>query len=115
MYRGTWLLVAFPLLLAAFTVARPTPLPAPPFPPIFDRASATALARDLASTYPDRSPGSEGAAGAAQWYADQLAPYNLQPRVDTFTASLPGRGKATLRNVIAVSPGRSPQTIVVMA
>src|ERR687896_265155 len=32
MYRGTWLLLAVPLLLAAFSVARPTPLAAP-FPP----------------------------------------------------------------------------------
>ncbi|MGZ8701407.1 MAG: hypothetical protein ACXWZY_03835, partial [Gaiellaceae bacterium] len=27
LYRGTWLLVGLPLLVAAFSVARPTPLP----------------------------------------------------------------------------------------
>ena len=65
--------------------------------------------------YPDRSPGSEGNTGAAQWYADKLAPYRLQPHMDTFSATIPGRGRVKLRNVMAVSVGRSPQTIVVMA
>jgi hypothetical protein len=65
--------------------------------------------------YPDRSPGSEGNTGAAQWYADKLAPYGLQPRVDSFSATIPGRGRVRLRNVSAVSVGRSPQAIVVMA
>src|SRR5918911_262462 len=41
MYRGTWLLVGLPLLVAAFSVARPAPLPAPPLPPAVDRFSAT--------------------------------------------------------------------------
>ena len=40
MYRGTWLLVALPLLVAAFSVARPAPLAAPPLPPAFDRTAA---------------------------------------------------------------------------
>ncbi len=117
LYRGTWLLVALPLLLAAFTVARPTPLPEPQFPPTFDRASAAGLARELSRFYPDRSPGSEGATGAAQWYAARLAPYKLQPQTDTFSATIPGGGRVTLHNIVAVAPGRvrSPQTIVIMA
>src|SRR5919201_1575272 len=57
MYRGTWLLVALPLLVAAFSVAHPAPLPAPPLPPAFDRNAAEALASDLARSFPDRSPG----------------------------------------------------------
>ena len=117
LYRGTWLLVALPLLLAAFTVARPTPLPEPQFPPTFDRASAVGLARELSRFYPDRSPGSEGATGAAQWYLARLAPYNLPRETDTFSATIPGRGRVTLHNIVAVASGRirSPQAIVVMA
>src|SRR2546423_9450128 len=65
MYRGTWLLVALPLLVAAFSVGRPTALPAPPLPPAFDRTAASELAADLPPSYPDRSPGSPGATGAA--------------------------------------------------
>ena len=54
LYRGTWLLVALPLLVTAFTVARPGPLPAPVLPPVFDGETATQLARDLATSHPDR-------------------------------------------------------------
>ena len=40
MYRGTWLLVAIPLLIAAFTVTRPLALPKPTLPPSFDQTAA---------------------------------------------------------------------------
>src|ERR671927_535023 len=66
MYRGTWLLVALPLLVAAFSVAHPAPLPAPPLPAAFDRKAAETLASDLARSFPDRSPGSPQATGAVQ-------------------------------------------------
>src|SRR5438477_12758505 len=82
MYRGTWLLVALPLLVAAFSVARPTPLPAPPLPPAFDRTAAYELAADLARSFPDRSPGSPGATGAAQWLEQQLHQYGFRTHVD---------------------------------
>jgi hypothetical protein len=44
MYRGTWLLVGLPLLVAAFSVGRASPLPAPAVPPTFDGTAAAALA-----------------------------------------------------------------------
>ena len=115
LYRGTWLLVALPLLLAAFTVVRPAPLPEPPLPPTLDRASSVGLTREFAHDYPDRSPGSAGAAGAAQWYGDALAPYGLRTETDSFPATIPGRGGVTLRNILSVLPGRSPQAILVLA
>src|SRR6059058_2060596 len=115
MYRGTWLIVALPLLVAAFSVARPAPLAAPPLPPAFDRTAVRDLAADLARRYPDRSPGSPGATGAAQWFSDQLTPYGFKTRTDTFEATIPGRGRVRLQNLVAVAQGRSPDTIVVMA
>ena len=115
MYRGTWLIVALPLLVAAFSVARPAPLAAPPLPPAFDRTAVRDLAADLARRYPDRSPGSPGATGAAQWFSDQLTPYGFKTRTDTFEATIPGRGHVRLQNLVAVAQGRSPDTIVVMA
>src|SRR5258705_394049 len=75
LYRGTWLLVALPLLLAAFSVARPTPLPPPNLPPAFDRATALALATDLAQSYPNRVPGTASALAAERWFSDPLSPY----------------------------------------
>src|SRR5919202_580195 len=90
LYRGTWLLVGLPLLLLAFTVGHPGALAKPTLPPGFDRASAVDLARDLARTNPDRSPGTTGSIG---WLRRQLRPYGLRPHVEAFDASIPGRGR----------------------
>ena len=95
LYRGTWLLVGIPLLAAAFSVHKPAPLPAPQaLPASFDGPSATALASELSRLYPDRAPGSAGAAGAAQWFRDQLTPYGLRVAPDRFRASCPASASA---------------------
>src|SRR5262249_3874605 len=94
---------------------RPSVLPAPQLPPVFDRANALSLARELTRMYPDRSPGSEGAAGATSWVEQNLSAVGLEPQRDTWTDELPGGGHATMHNVVAVARGRSPQAIVVMA
>jgi hypothetical protein len=47
--------------------------------------------------------------------AEQLSGLGLQTTVDTFTATIPGRGRAVLRNLVAVVPGRSADAIVVLA
>src|SRR3954469_24106360 len=77
LYRGAWLLVGLPLLIAAFSVSRPSALPPPALPPTFDGASALRTARQLADFYPDRSPGSPGALAAARWFAEQVTPYGF--------------------------------------
>ena len=115
LYRGTWLLVALPLLVTAFTVARPGPLPAPVLPPVFDGETATQLARDLATSHPDRSPGSEGSRQATAWVKEQLESYGMTVREDRFEATIPDLGSRELVNLVAVSPGRSNRTIVIMA
>jgi hypothetical protein len=104
LYRGTWLLVALPLLVTAFTVARPGPLPAPVLPPVFDGETATQLARDLATSHPDRSPGSEGSRQATAWLKEQLEPYGMSVREDRFEATIPDLGSRELVNLVAVSP-----------
>jgi hypothetical protein len=114
MYRGTWLLLAIPLLLAAFSVARPAPLPEP-FPPAFDAASASTLAVELATFYPMRLSGSDGAGRAAEWFRSQLEPYNLTVRTQPFSAEVPGYGRLQMQNLVAAVPGRSDRRIVVMA
>jgi Peptidase family M28 len=113
--RGTWLFVALPLLLAAFTVGRPQPLPPPTLPPAFDRSTAAQLARELARDYPDRSPGSAGGLGAASWVAEQLTLYGFEPQTDRFTAAIPGLGRVELQNLVAVVPGASKRAIVITA
>jgi hypothetical protein len=115
-YRGTWLLVALPLLLAAFTVTRPAALPAPSLPAAFDAQGTAALAREsFAKFYPDRSPETTGAAGAAAWFVDQLRPYGFTIQADPFEATVAGRGRLRFVNLMAVAPGRSQSAIVVMA
>ena len=113
--RGTWLLVALPLLLAAFTVGRPQPLPPPALPPAFDTATAEQLARELARDYPDRSPGSAGALGAAAWLREQLTLYDIPLQEERFTARIPGRGRVELHNILAVVDGASERAIVITA
>ncbi len=113
--RGTWLFVALPLLLAAFTVGRPQPLPAPTLPPAFDGGTAEQLARELARNYPDRAPGSAGSLGAAEWVTEQLNLYGLPLQTDSFRASIPGRGRVDLKNIVAVARGDSQRAIVITA
>ena len=116
MVRGTWLLVALPLLLAAFTVGRPQPLPPPALPPSFDAVTAEQLSRELARDYPDRSPGSAGALGAESWLNDQLELYGVEPpQEERFTALIPGRGRVQLTNLVAVVRGVSHRKIVIIA
>jgi hypothetical protein len=116
LYRGTWLLVGLPLLLLAFSVARPAALQLPTLPPAFKAATAAAIAHDLASTYPDRRPGTPEARGAAAWFRQQLAPYRFHVQSQPFTATIDGR-RTTLVNLVTekAGTGLSPPEIVVMA
>jgi Peptidase family M28 len=116
LYRGTWLLVALPLLLLAFSVARPAALRVRNPTSTFDATQAAAMARDLATNYPDRRPGTPDARGAAAWFRRQLEPYGLRVQTDPFTATIGGR-RTTLVNLVAEKRGigLSPPEIVVMA
>ena len=111
LYRGTWLLVGLPLLLAAFSVARPAPLPRA-FLPSFDGEATRNLAKDLAADHPSRLPGD---LQSADWFREQLTPYGLPVRAERFSAVIPGRGRVQMQNLVAEAVGRSPGTIVVMA
>lgn len=115
LYRGTWLLVGLPLLVLAFSVARPAALQPPPLPPTFDNDAATVLASELANNYPSRVPGTPGAAAAAGWFADTLRPYGYAVQREPFTAEVPGHGRVHGVNLLATKPGLSQKTIVVMS
>ena len=115
LYRGTWLLVGLPLLLLAFSVARPPALEAPNLPPAFDASTAAGIAEDLATGYPDRRPGTPGGTAAAAWFRQELKPYGFSVRPDRFTETIHGR-RTTLVNLVAEKSGRDPRDeIVVMA
>src|SRR5688572_26641460 len=120
-YRAAWLVVLVPLLVAAFSVGRPVALQQPRLPPSFDRTTAVQFASQLASLEPDRSPGSDGAQDATTWVAQRLLDYGLEVERREFSAEIPGRGRQTLVNLVAIPPPRgggiirSQQTIVDMA
>jgi hypothetical protein len=111
LYRGTWLLVGLPLLVAAFSVARPAPLQRA-FLPEFDGQATKELATDLVTNEPNRFP---GALGPVIWFKEQLAPYGLPVHTERFSAVIPGHGRVQMQNLVAEAIGRSPRTIVVMA
>lgn len=120
-YRAAWLAVAVPVLVAAFSVGRPDPLPDPRLRPFFDQAPAVQFATELTSTFPDRSPGSDGARRATTWVEQQLRQYKFTVERQTFTADIPGLGREELVNVVAVAPRtgeegiQSQRAIVVLA
>jgi hypothetical protein len=103
------------VLVAAFTVGQPEPLPAPALPPSFDQATAVQFANELAERFPDRSPGSPGARAATDWVAARLGDMGLPAERLEFTADVPDRGVLNLVNLLAIAPGSSSQAIVVMA
>src|SRR5579864_1141485 len=96
LYRASLLVPLLPLLLLALTLDSPAPLAKPALPGSYDSAATLTLTRDLASTYPDRVPGSAGAIGAAQWFSDQLKPYGLPLTTDTWSERIPGLGSVEL-------------------
>jgi len=70
---------------------------------------------DLSSQYPDRTPGTAGARGAAAWFRQELAPYDFPIHADRFTATIHGH-KTRLVDLVTAKPGLDPRhEIVVMA
>ena len=107
-YRAAWLVVAVPVLVAAFSVGRPDALPAPRAQPFFDQATALQFTTDLATEAPDRAPGTEGQRRAADWVEDQLQTYGFTVERQTFSADIPGLGTEELINLVAVAPRSGP-------
>jgi hypothetical protein len=115
LYRGSFAVVALAVLLLAFSIVRPVALPPPQLPANFDGAGTRSLATYLAGHYPDRSPAGANSLTAARWFRDQMRQYDLRVSSDTWTVTIPGRGRTRLQNQWAVARGSSRQAIVVMA
>ena len=120
-YRAAWLVVAVPVLVAAFSVGSPDALPAPRVQPFFDRGTAVQFASEFANQFPDRSPGTEGQRDATDWVERQLRSYDFDVERQTFSAEIPGGGTRELVNLVAVAPPTGPantqsnRAVVVMA
>jgi hypothetical protein len=121
-YRAAWLVVAVPLLVAAFSVGQPVALQQPRLPPSFDRTTAVQFATELARDYPDRRPGTTGSEGAAEWVSARFRDYNFTVERQEFEANVPGLGNQSFVNLIATAPPtsatnvpRSQEVIVIVA
>jgi hypothetical protein len=121
-YRAAWVVVALPLLVAAFSLGQPVALQQPRLPPSFDRTTAVAFATEFARRFPDRSPGTSGARDATVWVEQRFRDYDFTVERREFSAEVPGRGDERFVNLVAVPPvrarpgfGLSNQTIVVIA
>src|SRR5579871_2194452 len=114
LYRASFLIVAGPLLLLAFTISSPTPLARPALPGAFDGSAAATLTAEL-SRFPDRAPGSVGSRQAAAWFSQQLRPFGLATSSSRWFEKVPGLGRVPLENLQAVVKGQSDEAIVVMA
>ena len=113
--RTSTLVLVLPLAIAALTVSRGGPLPAPTLPPSFDGAAALSVTKDLVRSFPSRVPGSANDQGAANWFTTTLAQYGLTTEADVWREHVPGLGAVELRNLAVVVPGTAKGTIVFAA
>ena len=103
------------LLAVLFSISTTGTLPRSSLEPLFDGENAATLARSFSVQYPSRVPGSEGARQASRWYAETVGALGLPTEEDTWTEDVADLGTVELRNVVTVVPGRSEETIVVVA
>jgi hypothetical protein len=82
-------------------------------PTFFDANRAFRLAEDMWRYYPERSLGSEDAAGVISWMDEKLSAFGT-PIVDTFQAPL-GDREVTVRNIGLVLQGSGDQSILISA
>ena len=113
--RVGFVVVAPAILAFLFSISTTGTLPRSPLEPLFDGPNAATLAQSLSTEFPSRVPGSEGAAQATRWYSETIAALGLHSEEDVWTEDLADLGHVELRNVVTVVPGRSEDTIVVVA
>jgi hypothetical protein len=108
--------VVVPAFLAfLFSISTTGALPRSPLDPLFDAESAASFAETLGVEYPSRVPGSEGAIGAAHWYRETVGSLGLLTEEDVWSEEVADLGTVELRNIVTVVPGRSEESIVLVA
>jgi Peptidase family M28 len=113
--RVAFIVVAPALLALLFSISSTGTLQRAPLDPLFDTASAGAIASELSVKFPSRVPGTVGAEDATLWYRETISNLGLQTTEDIWTADLPDLGEVELHNVVTVVPGRAEEAIVLVA
>ncbi len=119
MRTAGWLLAGYLAAIAGIVLAVGGAAPPPAIElwhgsPRVDAADAYRQAARLAEGFPYRPTGSSGAEQAARWLEEEFRALGLQAGVQRGEVLLNGR-RVPLLNVYAVSPGRRPETVVVVA
>ena len=90
-------------------------LPRPQLEPVFDGTVAASVASELSTEFPSRVPGTDDAASAARWYSETVSELGLDTEEDVWSADLVDLGEVSLLNIVTVIPGRSDETIILVA
>ena len=107
-------LAAIVVLLFALTAA-PDPLPGGVAPAEFDELAAARIDRQITTTAPERTPGSEGDTAIADMVTQHFQEVEGgQVSEQRFSGEFDGRG-VDLRNVILTLPGDTDRAVVIMA
>ena len=114
-YRTGFVAVALAAIVLAFSLQdQPGPLGTTLPPDAFNGQNAFATMNSMARNYPSRRPGSEGDDALATAVANSMSQDGFSVSTNTFTGRTVD-GSRTLENVIAVRPGTSTGSIVVVA
>ena len=114
-YRTGLIVVALAVIVLAFSLqGQPGPVTTTLAPDAFNGQSAFASMTSLASEYPERRPGSAGDDALATEVANDFQSDGYTVSTDTFAART-ADGSRTLENVVAVRPGLTTGSIVVIA
>ena len=113
--RVGFVVVAPAILAFLFSISTTGTLPRSSLEPLFNGENAASLARSLSVEDPSRVPGSEGADQATRWYEQTIRGLGLETDEDGWSEDVADLGTVELHNVVTVVPGRSDETIVVVA
>jgi hypothetical protein len=80
----------------------------------FDASSACESAKQLATRFPERGTGTEGAGDAADWLESEMNALGLQAEQQEFEVWIAGK-RVTGRNVIGIDKGRQDEAIALIA
>ncbi len=105
-YRAGWLVVLIPAFVLLVGARTAPALPRSSLPATFDGAQALAATDELVTRYADRSPGSAGDAGAAEWVAERLRAAGADVTMQNFRAPDADGRTVPMTNVLGVVSGK---------
>ena len=105
-YRAGWLVVLIPAFVLLVGARTAPALPRSSLPATFDGAQALAATDELVTRYADRSPGSSGDAGAADWVAERLRAAGADVTLQNFRAPDADGHTVPMTNVLGVVSGK---------